>query len=69
MSERSNDIEIGEVNTRIEVSYRASQRRPDERALADRVIQQLREERRLEAMREEDGRIRDRSWISDVKPV
>ena len=68
MSERQTDVEIGEVNTRIEVTDRAPDVSREVPKLAEMVLQRLRQERHEEAMRSEDGKIRDRSWVSDVKP-
>lgn len=62
------DVEIGEVTTRIEITDRAPQGLGDMRKLAELVMEQLRQERLHQSMRDDDGRIRDRSWISDVKP-
>ena len=68
MSDQRPDVEIGEVNTRIEVTDTGAQGMGDMNKLADLVMRRIREMRDHEAMRDADGRIRDRSWTSDVKP-
>jgi hypothetical protein len=62
------DVEIGEVTTRIEITDRPPEATRDMRKLVELVMEHLRQERLHETMRDDDGRIRDRSWISDVKP-
>ena len=62
------DVEIGEVTTRIEITDHAGEAPRDVRKLAEMVMEHLRQARVHETMRDDDGRIRDRSWISDVKP-
>jgi hypothetical protein len=62
------DVEIGEINTRVEVVTPTGASNADLRALVEKVLQRLRHEQADDEMRNEDGRIRDRSWKSDVKP-
>jgi hypothetical protein len=62
------DVEIGEINTRVEVTAPTGASNADLRTLVERVLQRIQHEQAHEDMRDEDGRIRDRSWKSDVKP-
>jgi hypothetical protein len=62
------DVEIGEINTRVEITERATGSPEDLQRIVDMVMQRLREAGHADAQREQDNRIRDRSWKSDVKP-
>jgi hypothetical protein len=62
------DVEIGEITTRIEVVDATPQGQADMRRIMQMMLQFMKEQQHHQAMRDEDGRIRDRSWVSDVKP-
>ena len=62
------DVEIGEISTRVEITDRPGDSPDDIRRLVEIVLHRLREGEHDEKMRDADGRIRDRSWKSDVKP-
>jgi hypothetical protein len=62
------DVEIGEISTRVEIIERPMSSPDELQRLVETVIQRLREAAHNEQLREQDGRIRDRSWKSDVKP-
>jgi hypothetical protein len=62
------DIAIGEVNTTMEITGEAGTGRTDMRKLLALVLAQLRSEAERDAMRRQDGDLRDRAWLSDVKP-
>jgi hypothetical protein len=62
------DVSIEQINTSMEITDAAATA-PDMRRLTDAVLQRLREEQDAMAMRDQDGRINDRSWRSDVKPA
>jgi hypothetical protein len=62
------DISIGEVNTTMEITGGAGTGSADLRKLLALVTAQLRAEAERNAMRRQDGDLRDRAWLSDVKP-
>lgn len=61
------DVSIEQVNTTLEITDNASQGGSDMRKLLALVREQLRLEAERAAMRREDGDLRDRAWLSDVK--
>lgn len=64
----SPDIEVGEVNTRIEIVDQSTKGVADVSAIVDLVMQRMRDSHFEKSLREQDDRIRDRSWKTDVKP-
>jgi hypothetical protein len=66
--EAMSDVSIEEVNTTLEITDNASLASSDIRKLLALVREQLRVEAERAAMRREDGDLRDRAWLSDVKP-
>jgi hypothetical protein len=61
------DIEVGEINTRVEVFDQAKGGADVER-IVELVLQRLRDGAHEQSLRRQDDRIRDRSWKTDVKP-
>jgi hypothetical protein len=62
------DISIGEVDTTMEITADSGIGGADTRKLLTLIREQLRVEAERAAMRREDGDLRDRAWLSDVKP-
>jgi hypothetical protein len=63
------DVEISEITTRIEIAEPSPKQVGDLHDIVQKVLQRLRDEQAKDEMRDADGRIRDRSWKSDVNPV
>jgi hypothetical protein len=62
------DISIWEVDTTMEITADSGIGGADTRKLLTLIREQLRVEAERAAMRREDGDLRDRAWLSDVKP-
>jgi hypothetical protein len=62
------DVSIEEVDTTLEITDNMGQGGSDTRKLLALVREQLRVEAERAVMRQQDGGLRDRAWLSDVKP-
>jgi hypothetical protein len=62
------DVEIGEINTRLEIIDESGKAAGNLKTIVETVLQRMRDGQAEQDMRNQDGRIRDRSWKSDVTP-
>jgi hypothetical protein len=62
------DVSIKDVETSLEIMDSGTQTPSDIRKLLSLMKQHLQHEQDRAAMRNDDGRLRDRAWQSDVKP-